>query len=226
MIILLVEDETDLAELTIEYLESEGIECDYASHGEQAIRLLQDHTYDAIVLDINLPYKNGFDVCESMRASGNTTPCVMLTARDSLDDRLEGFARGSDDYMIKPFAMEELVARLRALYKRSQPALATPVITIDDLVIDLPNKTAHRNGRALELSPIGWRLMTTLANASPAIVTRTTLEDQGWPNEHVSKDAFKMQLYRLRQQISHAEETPLLHTLRGTGFCLRGKTSS
>ncbi|OUS25042.1 two-component system response regulator [Gammaproteobacteria bacterium 45_16_T64] len=224
MIILLVEDEVDLAELTIEFLDSENIDCDYANNGQQAIQLIKDHSYDAIVLDINLPQKNGFDVCQEIRDQGISTPCLMLTARDSLDDRLEGFKRGTDDYMIKPFAMEELCARLHALYRRSHPSSSAPMIIIGNLSINISTREAARNNRTLELTPIGWRLLQLLAQSSPSIVSRNQLEDHGWPHEDVSKDAFKMQLYRLRQQLSQQGESALLHTIRGVGFCLKELT--
>lgn len=219
MLILLIEDERDLAELVVEFLEGEGVECDYAADGLQGLALLQQNTYDAVILDIMLPRMNGLDLCEQMRAEGCTTPCLMLTARDSLDDRLEGFKRGTDDYLVKPFALPELKARLQAIVRRHSPQHSK--LSIADLTLNLERREARRGGRVLELSPLSWNLLVALAKASPGIVSRTALEDAGWPDEAPSRDAFKVQLYRLRQQVNGEGEPPLLHTLRGAGFCLR-----
>jgi len=172
-----------------------------------------------------LPRLSGLDICEQIRTKGISTACLMLTARDSLDDRLEGFKRGTDDYLVKPFAMEELHARINALYRRRSNNRSLSTIKVVDLSLDLDARTAKRANRLLELSPTGWRLLVSLAQASPSIISRTELEDAAWPNQPCSKDAFKMQLYRLRQQVDIPGEQPILQTIRGVGFCLRLGTS-
>ena len=221
MIVLLVEDNTSLAELVVEFLEDSGIECDHAFNGLNAIELVKANSYDAIVLDLNLPGCDGLEVCESLRGDGNNTPCIMLTARDSLDDKLMGFAVGADDYLIKPFAMAELVARIQALTQRNQH---TKVIHIDNLTINIANNSeriVHRGSVKIQLSPDEWRTLITLAKNSPDVVSRTELENLLWPDGTPSGDALKMVIYRLRKCVDIPDCLPLVHTIRGIGVVLR-----
>jgi len=218
MLILLVEDNRDLAESVLEYLALEGFDCDYAAEGNLALQLLLENRYDAIVLDVNIPHVDGLTLCQQLRAAGIATPCLLLTARDSLDDKLRGFACGADDYLVKPFAMAELVVRLHALCRRHQH---THTLKIDNLVLNLATHQASRGGKLLTLSAKEWTLLLALARKSPKVLSREQLEDLLWPNGAPSKEALKMMLYRLRQEVDAKDAPPLLHTLRGVGTALR-----
>ena len=218
MLILLVEDDLSLAELVIEYLETEGMECDHAFAGPQAIELIKQTNYDVIVLDINLPGCSGLEVCEEMRQLGVTTPCIMLTARGSLEDKLSGFDAGTDDYLVKPFAMAELAVRIMAQSKRQR---ISSVLTIADLEIKSDSHQVFRGGKEIKISPDEWKLLLHLAQKSPQVVSRTELEDLLWPDGESSADALKMVIYRLRKAIDTKGLSPLIHTVRGIGVSLR-----
>lgn len=223
MLVLLVEDDRDLAASVMEYLESDGYECDHASDGKAALELVQTQAYAAIVLDVNLPRMDGFALCKAMREAGVATPCLMLTARDSLIDKLTGFHSGTDDYLVKPFDMAELSARVGALSLRGRHIQQ---LAVADLVIDLAARTASRRGRLLSLSGREWDVLVHLARKSPGVVSREQLEDLLWPNGAPSSDALKMFLYRLRQIIDDGESQALMHTIRGHGVALRIQADS
>lgn len=223
MLILLVEDDRDLAASVVEYLESDGYECDHASDGKTALERVQAQAYAAIVLDVNLPRMDGFALCKAMREAGIATPCLMLTARDSLVDKLTGFRSGTDDYLVKPFDMAELSARLGALSLRGRHIQR---LVVADLVVDLEARTASRHGRPLSLSGREWDVLVHLARKSPSVVSREQLEDLLWPSGAPSTDALKMVLYRLRQVIDEGESSTLLHTIRGHGVALRIQAAS
>ncbi|MGO4702044.1 response regulator transcription factor [Dyella sp. 2RAB6] len=220
MLLLLVEDDRDLAASVLEYLESDGYECDHAPDGKAALELLQAQAYAAIVLDVNLPRMDGFALCKAMREAGVATPCLMLTARDSLADKLNGFRSGTDDYLVKPFDMAELSARLGALSQRGRHLQR---LAVADLAIDLATRTAARHGRPLSLSGREWQVLVHLARKSPEVVTREQLEDLLWPNGAPSADALKMVLYRLRNVVDDGEAQALVHTIRGHGVALRAQ---
>lgn len=218
MLVLIVEDDRPLAELVVEYLTEEGMECDHACNGLQAIELARNTAYDALILDINLPGCSGIDVCAALRAEGSNTPCLILTAKSTLDDKLTGFNVGADDYLVKPFAMAELVARINAIGKRHKHAKA---LKIADLEIHLDKHYAMRGPHRIQPSPEEWKLLCHLARKSPQVVRRADLEDLLWPEGAPSSDAFKMVVYRLRKLIEVDGTTPLLHTLRGIGIVLK-----
>lgn len=218
MVVLLAEDERDLAVLMIDYLESEGIDCDYACDGSHALQLIQQNTYDALILDINMPGTDGLSVCQMMRQQCNPTSVIFVTARDALDDKLEGFASGAQDYLTKPFAMAELVARLYAL--QSQRSLSQRLFQLSDLSLNFTTLEASRAGRGLALTASQWQVLEQLASSSPAPVSRQVLEQCLWPDQDVAKGRLKMVMSRLRQLIN-ANPPALLHTIVGQGFCLR-----
>jgi len=221
MSVLLVEDETDLAELTIDFLESVNIECDYAFDGVNALSLLENNRYNVIVLDVSMPRMNGFAVCEKLRSQGILTPIIFLTACDSLSEKLNGFALGGDDYLTKPFELEELAARITVLAKRDCPASKVQNFSLDTLIIDSLQHRVSRSGRDMVLSPTQWQLLTLLAKNSPNLVDRITIENEIWPDQMPSKDMLKTLVFRLRSLIDSADETRLIHTVRGAGIVLR-----
>ncbi|SIS67072.1 response regulator transcription factor [Neptunomonas antarctica] len=224
MLVLLVEDNRPLAAHIIEYLELDDIECDYTERGDHGLKLAQQQHFDIIVLDINLPGMDGLSVCEQLRAEGNLTPVLMLTARDSLENKLEGFNVGADDYLVKPFDLPELVVRIKALAKRA--VAAKPQLQVADLTLDLPLREAYRQEKRLTLHPIGWKLLVALAKTSPAPLTRRELEQVIWQDSPPDSDALKSHLYQLRKAINKPFTTPLLHTLKNVGVVLRAATET
>lgn len=218
MFILFVEDDHDLANSILEYFALENFDCDYAADGRLALQLILKQSYDIIILDVHLPYIDGLTLCQKLRAAGIATPCLLLTARDTLDDKLRGFACGADDYLVKPFAMPELIVRLKALCRRHQHV---QTLFIDDLIVNVATRQAVRGDRVLTLSSNEWALLLALARKSPEILSREQLEDVLWPDGAPSKEALKMALYRLRQELDRENARPLLHTLRGVGTALR-----
>lgn len=219
MLVLLVEDNRSLASHIVEYLELDDIECDYAERGDHGLELALQQHFDLIILDLNLPGMDGINVCKELRRNAIQTPILMLTARDSLDNKLEGFNVGADDYLVKPFDLPELVVRIKALAKRAKPQEQT--LQIADLRLDLSLREAYRQDQLLSLHPIGWELLVALAKASPAPLTRQELEYVVWQDSPPNSDALKSHLYQLRKAINKPFSTELLHTLRNVGVVLR-----
>jgi len=166
-----------------------------------------------------MPRMDGLTLLKSIRQLGVNTPCLMLTARDTLEDKLSGFDHGADDYMVKPFDLPELVARLKVLARRSSNVAS--VLTVADLQLDTTSHQATRAGRVLTLSPIEWKLLELLMRESPKVVSRQQLEQCAWPHDAPSKDVLKTQIYRLRQLLDTQDEQPLIHTIRGAGICCK-----
>jgi len=219
MLVLLAEDEADLAELTIDYLEDEGIECDYAADGKMAINLLETTRYDVIVLDVNMPRADGFTVCSWLKEQLIDTPVIFLTARDGIDDKLIGFEVGADDYLTKPFELDELVARLKVLARRKNEAKR--IFQLDDLIIDYAAHVVTRNHKEIYLQPAQWQLLCLLAKHSPNVVSKLDIEKHIWPEQDVNKDMLKTLIFRLRSAIDCEGNHALIHTIRGAGLALR-----
>lgn len=219
--ILLVEDNADLAGNIIDYLERLGHRLHYAADGEAGLREALAQPVDIVLLDLALPRRDGLSVCaELRRRADRRVPILMLTARDTIDDKLAGFASGADDYLVKPFALAELAARVVALGQRrhlGQPHL----ISLGDLLIDRQARQATRAGQALHLSPLLWTLLLALAEAAPNPVTRSDLARQLWGDEPPSSDALRAHVHLLRQVIDKPFAQPLLETVHGIGFRLR-----
>ena len=219
MRVLIVEDQPDLAATIGDFLELNRHQVDFAGTGESALALLAANEFDAILLDINLPRKDGLAVCTELRQQGNGIPVLMVTARDTVDDIVAGFERGADDYLVKPFALEEMLARLIAVTSRGRRS-DTGTLRIADLEIDLQKQTALRQGQALKLNTLQFRILKTLALASPGIVTRETLEASIWQDEPPQNGALRMQIHRLRGIVDDGFDRALIETIRGHGFRL------
>lgn len=219
MLVLLAEDEADLAELTIDYLEAEGIECDFAADGKMAMNLLSATKYDVVVLDVNMPKADGFTVCSWLKEQHIDTPVIFLTARDALDDKLLGFDIGADDYLTKPFELEELVARLMVLARRKTESKRN--FQLDDLNIDFSGHIVSRGNQVLTLPPAQRQLLYLLAKHSPNVVSKQEIEQAIWPEQDVNKDMVKSLIFRLRNVIDNEGSLPLIHTVRGAGVALR-----
>ncbi|AMX02301.1 response regulator transcription factor [Microbulbifer thermotolerans] len=217
--LLLVEDDLDLAQTLIQYLELEGILCDHASNGVAGLNLSQTNHYDVLLLDINLPRMDGLTLCQKLREQGDDTPVLMLTARDQLDDKLQGFGAGSDDYLVKPFELQELVVRVQALSRRRSGE--TQKLGCGGLEMNLRERTVQRDGQLLKLSPTGWQLLEKLLRAAPAPVSREALMDAVWGEDHPDSNSLKVHIFNLRKAIDGPFPVPLLHTINGVGFALR-----
>jgi DNA-binding response OmpR family regulator len=218
MRLLLVEDQRDLAESLWDYFERRGHTLDHAADGVVGLRLALEDRFDVIVLDLGLPRLDGLELCRQLRAAGRGTPVLMLTARDTLEDKLRGFERGADDYLVKPFALRELEARLLNLQRRHA---GETVLAHGPLQLDLATRTARRDGREIALSAIQARLLASLLRAAPAVVRSETLLEQGWDGEAPGIDALHNQLRSLRAAIDRPFAQPLLHTVHGIGYRLR-----
>ncbi|QJI28950.1 response regulator transcription factor [Pseudomonas sp. ADAK18] len=216
--LLLVEDNLDLAITVIEYLEISGIGCDHASNGQAGLSLALKQHYDVILLDIMLPRLDGQQVCEQLRQQGSQTPILMLTSLDALSDKLASFAAGADDYLVKPFELAELVARIRALSMRRSGQASR--LQVDDLVMELTTRKVSRAGQELHLSPICWTLLECLMRASPEPVTRERLETTIWGDEPPDSNNLKVHMHRLRKTVDKPFGQPLIHTLPGVGIQL------
>jgi DNA-binding response OmpR family regulator len=218
MRLLLIEDNRDILANLADYLSLKGYVVDCAQDGLTGLHLAATQHYDLIVLDVMLPGMDGFALCERLReGERSTTPVIMLTARDTLDDRLRGFRTGADDYLTKPFAMSELAARIEAVLKRSRGA-AQRRLVVGELEYDLDTLEVTRAGQALRLSPIGLRLLAILMKKSPAVVRREVLEDALWGDAPPDSDSLRSHIHALRQQIDKPFEHPLLHTVHGVGY--------
>lgn len=221
MLVLLIEDHRLLAETLIDYLNSEAIEVDYAATGLQGLELATQQAYDALILDINLPDLDGFAICQRLRQQyGLDLPILMLTARDQLADRLHGFAQGADDYLVKPFASQELVARLQALVKRNRGQVVQKRLDLGDLSIDTSTQQVWRAEQEILVSPTGFKILRILMREAPAIVSREALQNEVWGTDIPDTDALRSHLYNLRKALNRPGQTELIHTIKGVGFKL------
>jgi len=218
--VLLVEDNADLAATVGDELEARGYTMDYARDGASALGLAMTQHYDLILLDLMLPKLGGIEVCKRLREQRLTTPILMLTARDQLADKLEGFEIGADDYLVKPFDMEELMMRIKALLRRSRGEVSDAELRVADLVFDTGSLEVSRAGQRLEVSPTGLRILRVLMRESPKVVTRETLEKELWGDLLPDSDTLRSHVYNLRREIDRPFSEKLLHTLPGIGFKL------
>lgn len=216
---LIVEDNRDICGNIATYLEKAGYVLDFAHDGVTAMNLATTNPFDVIVLDLMIPRMDGLTFCQRLRADAQIeTPVLMLTARDTLDDRLKGFDAGADDYLVKPFALQELHARLRALYKRSRRNNADNLLTVGDLTLNRSTLQVHRAGRRVEINPAGMKLLRRLMEESPAVVDRDELETLLWADERPDGDALRSHMYKLRQAIDRPFDRPLIHTMHRIGY--------
>ncbi|MFT5700466.1 MAG: DNA-binding response OmpR family regulator [Desulforhopalus sp.] len=217
--VLLVEDDLDLADTVIEYLELEGIRCDHGANGMAGLQLAKEGGYQVLLLDLNLPRLDGLSLCQQLRNGGDDTPILMLTARDGLDDKLAGFEAGTDDYLVKPFALQELVVRLEALARRRSGQVRK--LSCADLEMNLNDKTVSRGGSKIKLSPKGWRLLEALLRAAPEVVSKQDLEQAVWRDDIPDSNSLKVHIFHLRKAIDTPFSSSLLQTIPGHGFALR-----
>ena len=222
---LLVEDNHAISENIATFFEQNDIILDFAYDGEQGTELALENYYDCIILDIALPKKDGLAVCETLRKQGERHyPIIMLTARDTLDDKLTGFAQGADDYLTKPFALEELLVRCLALANRHRLNHDTKQLTLgksaSQVVLDLSNKTVTRAKQDIKLQPIPFSILQVLMEAYPRAVSRTELCEKIWGDEPTDSDALRSHFYQLRKALDKPFEHAIIKTIHGVGFTL------
>ncbi len=221
MYVLVVEDERRLTQLIRKVLEEEGHTVDVALDGEEGLHMATEGTHDVIVLDVMLPRMDGMEVCETLRRNRIDTPVLLLTALDSVDDRVRGLDAGADDYLPKPFAFQELLARIRALGRRRVHARDPQELQVADLKLDLRRRRAQRNGAAIELSPKEFSLLEFLMRNEGRVVTRTQILDHLWGYDFAT-DSNLVDVYvaYLRRKVDKGAKTSLIRTVRGVGYAL------
>jgi two-component system, OmpR family, response regulator len=221
--ILLVEDDATTADFIVKGLHEQGLAVDHAKNGRDGLFHATDGSYDAIILDRMLPGMDGMAVLQAVRAGGITTPVIILSARGAVEDRIAGLTAGSDDYLTKPFAFAELLARLRLLMRRAAgpAAQVDTVLTCEDLEMDLLSRKVKRNGRPLDLQPREFRLLEYLMRHKEQVVTRTMLLEGVWDYHFdPGTNVIDVHVSRLRKKIDGTGEPPLIHTIRGAGYRL------
>jgi len=222
MRLLLIEDDTEAAAFLRKGLEEAGFVVDHAATGPDGLHLATTEAYAGMIVDRMLPGMDGLHIIELLRKEGNTTPVLILSAMDGVDDRVKGLRAGGDDYLTKPYAFSELQARLEALMRRGQAAPTETKLALGDLEIDLLARTVTRSGTRIELLPREFQILEYLMRHSGQVVTRTMLLENVW-NYHFDPKTgvIDVQISRLRQKLDKDFDTPLLHTVRGAGYCLR-----
>lgn len=218
MRLLVVEDEPGIAAFLRQGLTEEGYAVDVVGDGERAIEFALSAPYDAIILDILLPKKDGFGVCAELRRRGLRTPILMLTARGAVEDRVRGLDTGADDYLMKPFAFAELLARVRALLRR--PAVALPtLLQVGDLTLDSVTRRVERAGRPIELTPREFSLLELLMRHPGQVLSRTQIAEHVWNyNFFHQSNVVDVYVRYLRRKIDDGFQPRLIHTVRGAGY--------
>ena len=218
MRVLVIEDNSDIATNIGDYLEDRGNVVDFAGDGVTGLHLAVVHDFDVIVLDLTLPGMDGLEVARKLRHEAHKqTPILMLTARDALEQKLTGFESGADDYMTKPFALQELAARLEVLSRRGKGP-QTRVLETGDLEYNLDTLEVRRQGKLLQLNPTALKILQALMEASPAVVTRQELETRVWGEELPDSDSLRVHIHGLRAAIDKPFGKPLIHTRHGIGY--------
>lgn len=217
--VLLVEDDLDLAATVIDYFELENISCDHAANGIQGIQLIEQNSYQVLLLDLNLPRLDGLSICEKVRATGNDTPVLMLTARDTIQDKVAGFEVGTDDYLVKPFELEELLIRTIALSKRKSGQVA--MLTASQLEFNVKQGSATYAGKPLKLTPITTKLLEKLLRQFNHPVPRSELIGFIWGQEVPDSNSLKVHVHHLRKQLALLEADLVIENQQGKGFVLK-----
>lgn len=221
MRILVAEDERDLNEILCKKLRSEDYCVDGCFDGEEALDHLASVDYDAVILDIMMPKRSGLEVVEQLRRQGNQTPVLFLTARDSIDDRVTGLDAGADDYLVKPFAFDELLARLRVM-TRKRGGERSNLFTIDDLTLDIRSKRVERGGAELKLSAKEYALLEYLIRNKGVVLSRIQIEENIWGFDYEgSSNIVDVYIRYLRRKIDKDHPVKLIHTIRGSGYVLK-----
>ncbi len=222
MRLLLVEDDQKIASFLIQGLKEAGFAIDHARDGEEGLNLALSEPYDAAVIDILLPCLDGLHLIESMRSQGVNTPVIILSAKRSVDDRVRGLQSGSDDYLTKPFAFSELLARVQALIRRSSGAVEPTTLTVGDLNLDLLKREVVRSGQKIDLQPREFSLLEYLMRNADRVVSKTMILEHVWDYSFDPQtNVVDVLVCRLRNKIDKGFESQLIHTIRGVGYVLK-----
>jgi two-component system OmpR family response regulator len=222
MRILVIEDDADTADYLVKGLNEAGFVVDRAADGREGLFMALGQTYDTFIIDRMLPALDGLQIVQTLRAQGDRTPVLILSALAQVDDRVKGLRAGGDDYLTKPYAFSELLARIEALLRRGSAEGAEPRLKVGDLEMDLLARTVRRAGRAIELQPREFKLLEYLMRHAGQVVTRTMLLEGVWDYHFDPQtNVIDVHVSRLRQKIDKGFERPLLHTVRGAGYTLR-----
>lgn len=220
MKILIVEDDPKTASYLRKGLDENGFVADLAENGEDGAHLARTGRYDLIILDVMLPIRNGWSVIGELRSRGVSTPVLFLTARDAVHDRVKGLELGADDYLVKPFAFTELLARIRSILRRGSARDAS-VVMVADLEIDLLRHRSTRAGKLLDLTPKEFLLLSLLMRRTGDVLSRTIIAEQVWDiNYECDSNVVDVHLRRLRTKVDDPHEKKLIHTVRGIGYVL------
>jgi len=225
MRVLLIEDDKKIASFILKGLKAEGFAVDHAADGEDGLGLALSETYDAAVVDIMLPKLDGLKVIENMRREKVKTPVIILSAKGSVDDRVKGLQTGGDDYLTKPFAFSELLARIQALIRRSSDQAEPTRLVVADVTMDLIAREVVRAGKKIELQPLEFSLLEYLMRNAGRVVSKTMIMEHVWdyyfdPQTNVVES----RIYKLREKIDKGFPTKLIHTVRGVGYVIKGQT--
>ena len=221
MRLLLAEDERDLNRILTRKLTEEGYSVDSCFDGSQALEYLETYEYDGAILDVMMPKMDGFQLLSSIRSQWINTPVLFLTARDAVSDRVRGLDAGASDYLIKPFSMEELLARVRALIRRSDQA-QTSVLAMDDLTLDISSHEAYRGGVRIELTAKEYALLAYLMHNQNIVLSRDKIEDHIWNSDYEGgTNVVDVYIRYLRRKIDEGHARKLIHTVRGAGYVMR-----
>lgn len=219
--LLLIEDHYDIAEMVCEYLERCGYVMDHAADGVTGLHLAVSNDYDAIILDLMLPGMDGIALLEKVRNEAKrVVPVLILTARDTLQDKIAGLDAGADDYLVKPFEIKELEARVRAMIRRQRGLVSPEKLHVADLVFDSGTMDVSRANTSIKLTPIGIKILKILMHASPRVVSRREIERQVWGDILPDSDTLRSHIYNLRKAIDKPFEKQLMETMQNTGFRL------
>ncbi|WED24018.1 response regulator transcription factor [Vibrio sp. JC009] len=218
--VLLVEDNQEIAGILCDFYESLGMEIDYASNGEQGLKLAQEGSFDIIILDLMLPRMNGLTLCNELREGGKDTPVLMLTALDNTLDMLKGFKQGADDYLTKPFKLDILEARSRALIRRYRGTVVSSELKFGPLTIVPEMREAYREGQRLKLNPTAYTILKMLCQKAPEVVSREEIVDEIWPEGDPGRDVLRSHIYQLRGLLDKPFSRPMLITIPKVGFRL------
>jgi two-component system response regulator MprA len=220
--ILVVDDDPALRAALDRALKLEGYRVALAHDGRQALQMMTGGNQDAVILDLGLPLMDGVEVCRRVRERGDRTPVLMLTARDAVSDRVEGLDAGADDYLVKPFALDELLARLRALLRRTVAAPSEDVLKFSDVILELQTMEVRRGQRELQLTRTEFRLLELFMRNPRVVLTRSRIFEEVWGYDFgASSNALEVYVSYLRRKLEAEGEPRLIHTVRGVGYTLR-----
>jgi DNA-binding response OmpR family regulator len=219
MKILVIEDDADIASNIGQYFEDKGHQLDFAFNGAHGLALATAGHFDLIILDLMLPGKDGITVCREFREqTRHDTPILMLTARDTLDDKISGFEAGTDDYLVKPFSLRELEVRVLALTRRGQVRPKSAVIVIDNLELNQDTMQVSRASQSIKLKPKAFRILAYMMQHTDRVISRQELIDHIWPTDSPQGDPLRVHIHSLRQKIDKPFGKALIHTVHGVGY--------